>query len=158
MVASFLLMASHRISGLTRSFTAIPKCARSTTRLGLGGLVPATAEYERGGEGVAPFPFDGVWDGGLLGVVDGFCIPASALESAARVFCISARGGVVEGAVLRAGVWPLLSSCWMMVWDRKDWMSGFTLASLSGGLREMMVFRSVSKDFSTVGILDMVVV
>ena len=37
-------------------------------------------------------------------------------------------------------------------------MSGFTLASLSGGLREMMMFRSVSKDFSTVGILDMVVV
>ena len=71
---------------------------------------------------------------------------------------MSARGGVVEGTALGAGGWPLLSSCWMMVWDRKDWMSGFTLASLSGGLREMMMFRSVSKDFSTVGILDMVVV
>ena len=85
-------------------------------------------------------------------------MPASALVSAARVFCMSARGGVVEWPDLRAGGWPLLSSCWMMVWDRNDWMSGFTLASLSGGLREMMMFRSVSKDFSTVGILDMVVV
>ena len=72
MVASFLLMASQRISGLTWSFATIPRCARSTTRLGLGDLVPATAEYERGGVGVVPFPFDGVWSGGLLGVVDGF--------------------------------------------------------------------------------------
>ena len=72
MVASFLLMASQRISSLTQSFAAIPRCARSTTRLGLGGLVPATAEYEHGGMRVVPFPFDGVWGGGLLGVVDGF--------------------------------------------------------------------------------------
>ena len=72
MVTSFLLMASQRISGLTRSFAAILRCARSTTRLGLGGLVPATAEYEHGGVGVVPFPFAGVWSGGLLGVVDGF--------------------------------------------------------------------------------------
>ena len=108
-------MASHRISGLTRSFATIPRCARSTTRLGLGGLVPATTEYVRDGAGVVPLPFDVGWVGYLLGVVDGFCMPASALVSAMRVFWMSASGGVVEVIVFRAGDWPLLSSCWMMV-------------------------------------------
>ena len=46
----------------------------------------------------------------------------------------------------------------MMVWERKVWRSGFTLASLSGGLREMIVFRRDSNNFSTVGKFDMVVV
>ena len=55
-------------------------------RLGLGGLVPATAEYVRVGVGVVPLPFGGVWESGLLGVVDGFCMPASAFVSAATVF------------------------------------------------------------------------
>ena len=43
-----LLMASYKISGHSQSFLAISRCTRSTTRLGLGGLTPATAEYERG--------------------------------------------------------------------------------------------------------------
>ena len=94
-------------------------------------------------------------------------MPANAFVSAARVFWMSASGGVVEVAAFWAGGWPLLSSCWMMVWERKFWMmvwerkfwmSGFTLASLSGGLREIMMFRRVSNDFSTVGMLDMMVV
>jgi len=38
------LMVLQAISGLGRSSLVIPRCARSTTRLGLGGLDPATAE------------------------------------------------------------------------------------------------------------------
>ena len=38
------------------------------------------------------------------------------------------------------------------------WRSGFTLASLLGGLREIIVFRRDSNDFSTVEKFDMVVV
>ena len=80
-----LLMASHKISGRSRSSLAIPRCARSTMRLGLGGLTPATAEYERGDVLVESFP--GVWVGCFLeGVVEGFWMPSIALESAVRVF------------------------------------------------------------------------
>jgi hypothetical protein len=39
------LMALHKISGHSQSSTAILRCDRSTTRLGLGGLILATAEY-----------------------------------------------------------------------------------------------------------------
>ena len=125
-VMSFLLMASQRISSLTQSFTVIPRCARSITRLGLGGLVPATAEYVRAGVGVVPLPFGGVWESGLVGVVDGFCMPASAFVSTVRVFCMSANGGVVEGPGFWAGDLPLFNSCWMMECDMKDWSIGFT--------------------------------
>jgi hypothetical protein len=41
---SFLLRVSQMNSGLGRLSAANSKCARSTTKLGLGGLVPATAE------------------------------------------------------------------------------------------------------------------
>ena len=71
-VESLLLMASQRTSGLTWSFSDMPRCARSTTRLGLGGLAPATAEYMHEGAGVLPLPIEEGWGGALLEVVDGF--------------------------------------------------------------------------------------
>lgn len=71
---------------------------------------------------------------------------------------MSASGGVLEVSGFWAGVWPLLSSCWMTVCERKVWRSGDTLASLSDGLSEMIMFRRDSNDFSTMGKLDMVVV
>ena len=47
--ASFLIRALYKISGFTWLSFVIPMCARSTRRLGLGGLVPATAEKVRVG-------------------------------------------------------------------------------------------------------------
>lgn len=71
-VESLLLMASQRTSGLTQSFSDMPRCARSTTRLGLGGLAPATAEYVHEGVGVLLLLIEEGWGGVLLEVVDGF--------------------------------------------------------------------------------------
>ena len=43
-VANFLIRALDKISSFTQLFFVISRCARSTKRLGLGGLVPATAK------------------------------------------------------------------------------------------------------------------
>ena len=62
-VASSLIRALHKISGFTRLSFVIPRCARSTRRLGLGGLVPATTKK--------------VQVGGFWGV-EGACLPGPA--------------------------------------------------------------------------------
>ena len=85
-------------------------------------------------------------------------MPSSTLESAVRVFWISERSGVLEVELLGRWTSSLLSMDLISGCEVNACSAGFTIASLSGGLRVMMELRRVSKDFSTVGKLDMVVV
>jgi len=99
------------------------KCARSTTRLGLGGLDPATAEYVYWGCFVFP-PFFCFWWELVVGLLEDelpLLRRSTALESRLRVswICLSSRfcGGLDSTG---AGVLLWLSSSLMTGWAMKE--------------------------------------
>src|SRR5260221_9175068 len=113
---SFLYRTSKMCSGRGRLPSGKSMCARSTTRLGLGGLDPTTAEYVCWGCCLFSLPFcflhvlgEGFLEGGLP-----LLRRSNALESVLRVFwiCLSSRfaGGMSS---VGAGALPWLMSSLM---------------------------------------------
>jgi len=165
---NFLLRVSQISSGRGRLSPGRLKCARSTTRLGLGGLDPATAEYVRWGC-FAFSPFFCFWRELVVGPLEGelpLLRHSTALESMLRVswICLSSRfcGGLDSTG---AGVllWP--SNSLMIGWAMKERRWGEIIASLLEGSVEMMALRMLSKlslgdpsGRGTVGTFDMMVV
>jgi len=159
--ASSLLRALQSISGFTRSSFLMPRVAKSTNRLGLGGWAPAAAKKVQGG---------------FFGGADDFCLllPAvvSLLEGGGAFFkastaldsCMSeswifwsSRFGTMS-AVGGAGalLWPMSSL--MTGWEMKVRRCGFTLANCTFGEVLIVMLRRFSKAWAGMGILDMVVV
>ena len=133
-----LLRAWHSTSSLTWSSTLMPKLARSTNRLGLGGLVPAIAKK--------------LCMGGLWGVGD-FCLllftlvsllewggggaffkALTAFDSCWRESWIFWRSRLGELSVLAwagTSLWPISSL--MIGWEMKVMRTGLTLANRISG-------------------------
>ena len=167
---NFSLRERHSTSGVTRFLLSFPNLARSTTRLGLGGLDPAIAVKVQGLGGAFPVPFCvlGLGAGCLFEEGVAFFKPSIALVSEERVswiFCSSrlSEGGGGGGA----GVSPSSSISLMMGCEIKERSSGCTLVSLALGVEAMITSSRVLNILSggcmasceaSVGTFDMVVV
>jgi hypothetical protein len=145
-------------------FTSINfRCARSTTRLRLGGLDLAIAKYFLAVVVVEPLPCFIVEDADCcLGVVDSFFwMLLIAWDSNVRVAWISPPGTCGMGSAVATGAWLPSSSSFMVGWVRNDLMCGPMSVFLASGLYFFIQARRKAKapfGSKTVRIFDMVAV
>jgi hypothetical protein len=160
---SLLFRVRQMASGLGRSSSVNFNCARSTTRLGLGGLEPAIAEYFLGGAVMGPLPRFAVAGAGCcFGGVDSlFWMLEIAWDSDLRVAWISSPGSGGMGTAVVAGAWLSSSMSFTIGSARKDFICGAMSDFLATGLYSLMRARSEAKvpfGSKSVGIFGMVAV